>query len=665
MSTERSSNSKSVQRSPSVHQKTKGTALAELNPEQARVASWEGGACGVSAGAGTGKTRTIAATVAYLVKRGVLPRCILLVTFTRKAAQEVLRRAQSLLDARCSKVAGGTFHAFAVRVLRRYGSAIQIPNTFTILDQSDAADIMQLLRVRHGVIGNDRRFPRKDTLVDICSKSRNRCISVMKVVQEDCPQFSPDVPQMKKLFRDYEEYKTKHSVLDYDDLLSKLLELLTTQKSIARRLSNQYQYILADEYQDTNRVQAQILRALACTHDNVLVVGDELQSIFRFRGAEVKNLTEFASLFPGAVVKKLARNYRSSQQILNLANELIARSSSPYKKVLRATRPNGPRPRLVVAQDEHEQSQWVADRIQALTEDGMSLNEIAVLVRSSHLSADLERELVKRNIPYQKFGGVKFFDTAHVRDVMVHLRIVANPKDAAGWMRALRLLRGIGPQGALRIATIMVERQSHQKLAKLDPTRSDLSDLEELLGRVAPNAQNPGLALDHIVRYYQPILEKRYDDAHHRMQDLEQLVALSSRYTSIQKLLDELTLESPHQSVANTGDADPEDELLTISTIHSAKGLEWRAVFVLNVSDGALPSSRAGSRPEDLEEEERLLYVAVTRAKRRLYLSYPAFGATKGQEIYLKPSRFIEGISADVLRKIQVRSRSTNNSPMR
>lgn len=626
----------------------------KLNAAQRAVAAWTGGPMVVSAGAGTGKTAAIAATVASLVKRGVAPALILLLTFTKKAARELLRRATAMLDDRCQQVAGGTFHAWAAGVLRRYGRFIGLAPNFTILDQGDAADVIQLLRVEHGVADTARRFPRKETLASIFSRHRNRLEPIRAVVESEAPQFLSDVQEIEALFSSYQRHKWTHSQVDYDDLLELVLELLVTQPRIAAKLSRAHQFVLVDEYQDTNRLQARLLRALAVTHDNVLVVGDELQSIYRFRGAEVRNITQFSHLFPGANVLMLTENYRSTQQVLDVANEVIASAQTPYAKVLTAVNPDGPVPRLVVADDENTQSVFIADKIMQFREEGTGLDEMAVLFRSSHLSADLERELAVRNVPFEKFGGLKFFEAAHIKDVLAHLKVLANPLDSAAWMRILQLVEGIGPKTALTITKTMVTQGNHVGLARQSSKATGLLDLEDLLDRLAKHLCPPGAMLDLVAKYYDPILLRRFDNAHHRRQDLDQLVAMSSRYKQLDTMLTELALEAPDRSGARTDRTDDEDEVLTLSTIHSAKGLEWKVVFVLNVSDGAMPSGRAGPDPEEIEEERRLLYVAVTRAKRRLYLSYPVRGFTRGSAYLSKPSRFLDGISTRVLKPLEI-----------
>jgi DNA helicase-2/ATP-dependent DNA helicase PcrA len=423
----------------------------ELNPAQYEAVMTLDGPVLVIAGAGTGKTRTITYRVARLVEIGVNPESILLLTFTRKAAQEMLSRASLLLDARCDRVSGGTFHSFANLTLRKYAQLLKYDNSFTILDQGDAEDVINLLRTQEGYDRAKVRFPRKQTLYEIYSKSINTETPIEEIVLNEFPHYYEQVEDIVKLFRIYNTYKAKHNLMDYDDLLLNLKRLLEEFDDVRKKLSNQYKYIMIDEYQDTNKLQADIVRLLGMEHRNVMAVGDDSQSIYAFRGANFRNIMDFPKDFPGTKIIKLEENYRSTQPILNLANEIIDRAREKYTKVLYTRKPGGELPVIVIAPSENHQSKFVVQKILELREEGIPLNQIAVLFRASYLSFDLEIELAKANIPFVKFGGFKFIETAHIKDIVAHLRVILNPNDVISWHRILLLLDGVGPRTAQKI----------------------------------------------------------------------------------------------------------------------------------------------------------------------------------------------------------------------
>ncbi len=619
-----------------------------LNPQQfAAVTAGEGPAL-VIAGAGSGKTRTLVYRVAYLIDAGIDPSNILLVTFTRKAAQEMIERAGALIGSRSERVFGGTFHSVANVLLRRYGRSIGIEPGFTILDRGDAEDLIALVRSQLGLNEKDKRFPRKGTIAEVFSKCENTLRSVDEIVIEEFGHFADHLEDLGRLQRAYQAAKRQRQLLDYDDLLVKLRELLTRDETARLSISRLYRYILVDEYQDTNRLQADVIRRMAATHDNVMVVGDDSQSIYAFRGATFRNIMEFPTLFPGAKIYKLEENYRSTQPILSLANEIIAAAAEKYTKQLFTRKLDGPLPGLVEAAGENAQSRFVAQKILELREEGVPLSEMAVLFRSSFHAFDLEIELSRRGLPFLKRGGVKFVETAHVKDLLAHLRVMANPLDAVSWHRVLMLVEGVGPKKAQDLIAALVKADHPYAALREVSGRSGkgLKDLAYTLeGLTNEQRLRPAEQVNHIYEYYLPILKNHYDDYPKRMRDLEHLYTIAEGYPGLEDFLADLALEPPDGSVLDVEGPDRDDERLVLSTIHSAKGLEWQCVFVIWVVDGKFPSVYSFMTDEELEEERRLFYVAITRAKRHLYLTYPinVYDKTSGM-LLSKPTRFLDRV---------------------
>ena len=632
----------------------------ELNPAQYEAAITHKGPLLVLAGAGSGKTRTLVYRVARMVEEGIDPASLLLLTFTRRASEEMLQRAGALLGGRCDNVTGGTFHSFANTVLRRYAALLGFANSFTILDRSDSEDVINLIRSRLGLDKKERRFPRKQTIVEIVSLAANRVCSIAEVLDDQFPHLFNELEELIRIDEYYRVYKHERSLLDYDDLLTKLRELLQSHSEVAERLSSAFRYIMVDEYQDTNRLQAEIIRLLARAHDNVMAVGDDAQSIYSFRGATVRNILEFPSLFPGTKIIKLEENYRSTQPILNLSNEIILQAKESYTKNLFTRREQGVRPVLVEAESEHYQSRFVAQKILELREQEVPLTDIAVLFRSSFHSFDLELELSRRSIPFVKRGGFKFIETTHIKDALAHLRIIANPQDAVSWHRVILLLEGVGAKSAEKILAYILEGPNQaQRLAEY-PTRGvvggELKKLADLLQEVTVPGLKPAEQVDRVVRYYLPILKRTHrDDLPKRQKDLEHFTVITERYRSLDRLLADMALEPPNDSVGDVLATEREDEgLLTLSTIHSAKGLEWHSVFIIWAVDGRFPSLY-NKDEEELEEERRLMYVAATRAKENLFITYPIniFDRATGM-VFSKPSRFLDGISRRILEPVML-----------
>ncbi len=626
----------------------------ELNEAQRQAATFLEGPLLVVAGAGTGKTRTLVYRVARLIERGIDPRSILLLTFTRRASEEMLRRASLLTDSRCERVAGGTFHSFGNMVLRQYGQLLGLAPSFTIMDRSDSEDVIQLLRSQMGLDSREKRFPRKQTIAEIHSLARNKQVPLPDIVARDYPHLADFLEELSTIAERYQVYKREKSLLDYDDLLTCLRDLLDSHEDLRRRLSERFRFIMVDEYQDTNRLQSDIVRRLAFTHDNVMAVGDDAQSIYSFRGANFRNIMDFPNEFPGTTIIALEENYRSTQPILRLTNEIITRASERYEKTLFSSKSEGDVPVLVQAESEQAQSRFVCQRVLELREEGVPLWDMAVLFRSSFHSFDLEIELARHDIPFVKRGGFQFMETAHVKDLLAHLRVVSNPRDAVSWSRVLMLLEGIGPQMSRKlIDQMLAEADPGQALKRMETrgrTKQGLKTLAQVMGECAERTRPADMA-HYLMQYYLPILKRKHaDDYPKRLRDLEHFQEITERYQSIERLLSDMALDPPSASVDEALPVDPDEGPLVLSTVHSAKGLEWHSVFVIWALEGRFPSYYNTNSLEELEEERRLLYVAATRAKENLFFAYPArvYDRSLGM-VFSRPSQFIDGISEDLL----------------
>lgn len=621
---------------------------AALNPQQLAAVTAGDGPSLVIAGAGSGKTRTLIYRLAYLVDTGVDPASILLMTFTRKAAQEMVERASGLIGAGVERVWGGTFHSVANGLLRRYGRAIGVSPQFSIMDRGDAEDLISLIRGQLGVAEKEKRFPRKGTIAEMFSKAENTLQPLDEIVLNEFSHLAEFLDDLHKLKRGYDAQKRERQLFDYDDLLLRLRELLADVNGIGKTVAEQFRYLLVDEYQDTNRLQADLIRRLALGHHNVMVVGDDSQSIYAFRGATFRNIMDFPSLFPGTQIYKLEENYRSTQPILNLANGIIQEAVEKYSKRLFTRQVDGPMPVLVEAGSEHSQSRFVAQKMLELREDGVPLSDMAVLFRSGFHSFDLELELSRRNLPFVKRGGIRFIEAAHVKDLLAHLRVAHNPFDVVSWNRVLLLVEGVGPKKAQELIAGVVSTERPLDVLRRATGRAGqglkqlAAGLDELMGK---SAEPTGDLVGRAYEYYLPLLKEHYDDYPKRMRDLEQLHSMASRYPTLDDFLADLALEPPEPSGGPRATIDDEDDLLTLSTIHSAKGLEWKAVFVIWVADGRFPSLYSSTNDEELEEERRLFYVAVTRAKRHLFLTYPTNVYERNSGfVFSRPSRFLDNL---------------------
>jgi DNA helicase-2/ATP-dependent DNA helicase PcrA len=626
---------------------------AELNPEQLAAATHGDGPLLIVAGAGTGKTRTLVYRVARMIEMGIAPGHILLLTFTRKSAQEMLRRASMLVGPRAEQVEGGTFHSFANLTLRRHAQKLGYASSFNILDQGDCEDVVNLLRTRLGLEAKKRRFPRKQTLVTMISSSINRMIPLREIVEAEYPQYRNEIEEVEGLARAYQEYKRKHDLMDYDDLLVNMVLLLEKHPDVRERLAEMHRFIMVDEYQDTNKLQHEIVHRLSGVKKNVMVVGDDSQSIYSFRGANFRNIMDFPEHFPGTTVITLEENYRSTQPILNFTNEVLRAAAEKYEKNLFTRRVDGELPMIISTANETLQSQFIVQRVLELREEGIELGDIAILFRSSFHSFDLEIELNKANIPYIKMGGFKFIETAHVKDLVAHLRVLHNTRDVVSWNRILLLLEGVGPRSAQKIIDAIVDGHVDLTTDGVEAAKKlgnqAVGRLFEELHRLVDDGITLPEKVDMLVDYYRPVMKRKYDDYTKRLKDVEVFAEIAGRYRSLNSFLSDMALEPPNESVIDLGEASSEDEKLILSTIHSAKGLEWNSVFLIWALDGYFPSARAAGSFESIEEERRLMYVATTRAKDRLTISYPTNIYERESGMVLsKPSRFIEAIPEEI-----------------
>jgi DNA helicase-2/ATP-dependent DNA helicase PcrA len=641
--------------------------LARLNAEQRAAARHgldgadgsDGGPLLIIAGAGTGKTNTLAHRVACLVESGVDPRTILLLTFSRRAAVEMARRVEGIvagLGERWARVAhsvlpwAGTFHGIGARLLREYAERCGMDPAFTILDREDAADLMNLVRTELRLHESAERFPLKGTCLAIYSAAVNTEKPLNRVLAEDFPWCCAWERDLKRLFAAYVEAKQRQGVLDYDDLLAYWAQLMA-EPALAADVRSRYTHVLVDEYQDTNRLQATILLALKPDGRGLTAVGDDAQAIYAFRGATVRNILDYPAHFtPPARIVTLARNYRSTQPVLDAANAVIGLAAERFTKDLFSDRASTEKPRLVTVADEATQARYVVEQVLERREAAVALKQQAVLFRASSHSAVLELELVRRNIPYVKFGGLKFLEASHVKDVIAFLRLLQNPRDRVAGFRVLQLLPGVGPKTAARVLDAMTGADPCAAIATITPPHAGADEWAAFAESFRSiRGQSPGwpAELEQVCGWYEPHLERRHDNADVRRADLRQLEAIAAGYPSRERFLTELTLDPPSATSDEAGAPLKDEDYLILSTIHSAKGQEWRAVTLLNAVDGCIPSDLSTGTTAELDEERRLLYVAMTRAKDHLTLVVPQRfyvhqqGAGGDRHVYASRTRFI------------------------
>ena len=598
--------------------------LTELNAAQYEAVTTVEGPVLVIAGAGSGKTRTLVYRVAYLMQHGVPPEKILLLTFTRKAAQEMLWRSGRLLNDTCSRVIGGTFHGTANMLLRRYGSCLGVASNFTIIDRADAEGIVNLLKSSLGLGGAAKQFPSKRVLISMISGAVNKSMDLEDLVFEQYAHLSEHLDDILRLQRHYQEFKRDNGLMDYDDLLVNWKRMLQESEEVRRLISERFSHIMVDEYQDTNLIQADIVRLAAYTHDNVMAVGDDAQSIYSFRGADFYNIMRFPKVFENTRIIKLEENYRSTQPILSLTNDIIRNAAEKYTKTLFSRTEGGVRPAIFAGRDEREEAAFVIRRVRELLAQGIPIEEIAVLFRSGFHSYRLELELGATGIDFEKRGGLKLTESAHMKDFLSFLRVVANPRDSLSWNRILLQLDKVGPKTAQRITEIvMTAGDPFQALAGHPAGKSwqqGFDRLNQLFADLRGRERSLPELYEVVLAYYQPIFEQLFaDDYPKRQKDLDQLKGVMAGYQDLQSFIDDTALDPPESDQHGHRRA---EERLVLSTIHSAKGLEFDAVFVIGLAEGRFPHA-AAMIGEQWEEERRLLYVAATRARKFLYLCYP------------------------------------------
>ena len=672
----------------------------ELNSEQLEVVHAGEGPLLVIAGAGSGKTRTLTYRVSRLIEDGIDPSEILLLTFTNKASREMLSRVEELVTIDTRRIWGGTFHATGNRLLRQYAEPLGYRSSFTILDDEDAKEMMESAISSLGIKTLEKRFPKGDVLLDIESFVINTRTPLELHLEQNFPHFALYKEEIIRVFRRYKERKREANAMDFDDLLINWKVLLDDHPEISGALKRKFRYILVDEYQDTNKLQSEIVDAMADVRRNVMVVGDDAQSIYSFRGASFENILTFPLRFPDAQIFKLETNYRSTRQILELANQSIANNRFQFRKELRAVRGDGPDPAVVGVDDVFEQASFVAQRILELRDEGESLSDIAVLYRSHYQSLELQIELTRRLIPYEIRSGVRFFEQAHIKDVLSYLKIVTNTRDELAWKRVLKLYPKIGEKTAAEVwARIGTAANPLDAFLGAPGVSSQargantLKSLKDVLKLISSDAmlRNPAESIGIIIeRGYADYARAKFANAQARLDDLEQLSQYALRYEDVQQFLNEVALANPMagEDVAVVG---PEDEKIVLSSVHQAKGLEWRSVFVIWLADGRFPSQRALRVPGGIikidrtkvhpafdvalieggttdnqqpttdnielvipgeEEERRLFYVAVTRAKQELYLVFPVLARDRGgMDVLMEPSRFVRELPGDSYEK--------------
>ncbi len=663
---------------------------AELNEQQLAAVTASPGPLLVIAGAGSGKTRTLTYRVAYLLENGIDPRNILLLTFTNKAARQMLDRVANLLPVDASGLWGGTFHSIGNRMLRRHGSALGYSSGFTIMDREDQKDLIDTVVAAAGINPKEIRFPKGDVLAEIFSFVINTETPIDALLAEKFPYFLPLLEQIQDVHARYEKKKKSTNSMDFDDLLEKTLRMLIEHEHIADFYRRQFQFILVDEYQDTNKIQADFIDTLAAEHRNVMVVGDDAQSIYSWRGANFKNILAFPERYPDAQVFKIELNYRSVPEILHVANAAIAANVKQFRKELAATRPsNSFRPAVVGLNDGSEQARFVAQRILELRDEGIELDEIAVLYRAHYHAIELQLELSRRGIPYLITSGVRFFEQAHVKDVTSFVRFVANPRDEVAFKRMVKLLPGIGNKSAdnhwrawetgletarPRAVEIGANERPAGGPSPIDPgynfgellrtipvgakSKKSWEQLAHTLDEIAPGGQPnpPSEMITSIVEaIYDDYAKANFTNYELRREDLNQLAAFARQFKDVEEFLSQLALIS-NIDAEPALDQSKDTEAVNLSSVHQAKGLEYHTVFVIWLTDGMFPSTRSLETRDSIEEERRLFYVAITRARDELYLTYPHMRLSGGfGDIFQRPSRFLKEIPDQLVEDWQIR----------
>jgi DNA helicase-2/ATP-dependent DNA helicase PcrA len=632
----------------------------ELNDEQYQAVTSAPGPLLVIAGAGSGKTRTLTYRVAYLVEKGIDPERILLLTFTNKAAKEMLRRVEDILPHDFSRMWGGTFHHVGHRLLRRFGDKIGLSRSFTILDQEDSKDLIQACISDSGIDQRDKRFPKPEVLQTIFSLSANCQMEIPEILQQRYEYFQELQEPIMEMAVQYRERKKKNQGVDYDDLLVLTLDLLQSHDEALDFCQGKFQHVLVDEYQDTNKVQADLVDLIADRHHQVMVVGDDAQSIYSWRGANFENIIHFPDRHPGCTVIRIETNYRSTPEILTLANTSIRHNTRQFEKNLHATKDSSVKPALIALDDSRRQAQLVAQRVLELRDEGVELNEMAVLYRSHYHSMEVQMELTRRNIPFQITSGLRFFEQAHIKDVAAFLKLAINPQDEVSFKRICLMLPGIGARTAHKLWNEKSAGRDWADLkvpAKAAAAWKAWASLQKDLDAQAPDSRPDALIELVIQGFYDEYLKVKYPNFENRFDDLRQLQHYADDFENTSDFLAQLSLMT-NLDVGTTVSGESDEESLKLSSIHQAKGLEWRAVFVIMLCDGMFPSSRSIETEEGEEEERRLFYVSVTRAQEELYLLYPQLHSSRGNygETWKQASRFLSELPQDLCNVWKIRT---------
>ena len=653
----------------------------DLNEQQFAAVTAAAGPALVIAGAGSGKTRTLTYRVAYLLEQGIPAERILLLTFTNKAAREMMRRVAGLLGQELGSLWGGTFHAIGNRVLRRQADLLGYGRDFTIMDREDARHLMTTCVAESDIDLKATRFPKAEVLAEVFSLAVNTGRTIQQILDEEYAHFSPLAAQMTQVQRLYAARKRAANAMDFDDLLALWLQLVQEQAEAREHYQRRFQFVLVDEYQDTNKLQSELIDLLAARHRNVMVVGDDAQSIYSWRGANFENILKFSERYPEARTYKIETNYRSTPEILKVANAGIEANLRQFAKVLSPVRNSGPKPSVVVCQDGFEQATFVAQRVLELREEGADLNRMAVLYRSHFHALELQLELTRRNIPFTITSGTRFFEQAHIKDLTAYLKLVANPREELAFTRLARLLPGIGGKGTARLwKTFRAQFANSGKpapQASLSGPRPVARALQGCAPEVPKKAvaawaqfvatvsqleaeelrRDPSAMLSLVMEAgYEDYLEDNYNNYRSRLEDLTQLASFARQFSSLEDFLSELALQTDLEA-EDDRPAPVDDEQIRLSTIHQAKGLEFDVVFVIMLCDGLFPSKRSLQTREAEEEERRLMYVAVTRARDELYLSYPLVraGYGGGLDTLQRPSRFLGEIPKALVEEVELR----------
>lgn len=643
-----------------------------LNEQQVEAVTHGGGPMLVLAGAGSGKTRTLTYRVAYLLELGVEPDRILLATFTNKAAREMLNRANRLTDGRAEPVWGGTFHHIGNTILRRHADLLGYDNQFTIIDSEDASTLIDEAVSELGLDEDvEPSLPKTRVLKTVFSLSQNTDQSIGDILEDRFRYHLDQLSRFENVFEAYQTRKQEQNMMDFDDLLVNLQVLLKTEREIRERYATQFRHVLVDEFQDTNSLQSEIVELLAEKHKNLMVVGDDAQSIYSFRGANFENILQFEERFPEAEVFKLEINYRSTPEILELANSCIQHNEKQYEKRLRAVRDSGYQPVLVIPENESEQAQFVAQQIQRLQrEDDIDFDNQAVLYRAHHHSLNVQVELDRMGIPYYVRSGLRFFEQAHIKDITSFLKAALNPGDELAWKRIMKLYRGVGPATASKIYNALQRMETpvegldagviEDKLtARNEGSWKDFTSVMRSLHEKINDNADPSALIDLLLdQFYRSYLRDQYENAPSRLDDINQLAGFADRQADLEEFLDEMALRTNLGAEDVDPEAPDEEDSVVLSSVHQAKGLEWDVVYMIWLSDGEFPHERSMDDPEELEEERRLFYVASTRARDELYMSYPLF-ARKGKENpYQNPSQFVKELDESTYEKVELSKKS-------